>query len=314
LDSVSKSHDHATIQQALETMNSAIPLVTRPYTTTEFKQRGPSRSALSLGPFGAQLVPAQEYTGLYPGPFGRYSPSQIAYSPESASVVCPPVIPATDDTCEDALVGFHLGRLQDMAKSESFDLLSMYAFETVPSLTEARAIRRAVAMFEGNRREDQKRPWYISFVFPVNAGSGEPALPDVECKGSMMDEVVKATFGLSNTTSRYSRPDGIGINCTGPDHLPFLLSRLSTSLAQLSPPTLPWLVLYPDGGSVYDVITRSWSGVAGTNDLEWARKLSDCVESALPLYGGIIAGGCCKAGMKAIRHLRVELEQRGLIL
>lgn len=41
--------------------------------------------------------------------------------------------------------------------------------------------------------------------------------------------------------------------------------------------------------------------------------LSKTTSGGLPLFGGIIVGGCCKAGPGAIRALRAKCEKEGLI-
>lgn len=41
--------------------------------------------------------------------------------------------------------------------------------------------------------------------------------------------------------------------------------------------------------------------------------LAKTTSDGLPLFGGIIVGGCCKAGPGAIKALRTECEKEGLV-
>lgn len=137
-------------------MISAIPIVTKTYSCPH---PSPIHSCLSLGPFGAQCSPGQEYGGLYPPPFGISSPSKLAYSP-LAGLAAPldlfSVIQSTNPE-EDHLTAFHLERLLQFSKSEAFEKLSIIGFETVPVLEEVRAIRRAMGLFE--KKSGISKPW-----------------------------------------------------------------------------------------------------------------------------------------------------------
>lgn len=330
------------IATALKTMVSAIPLVTATFTPTSpsYSPRLLPLAALSLGPFGAQLQPAQEYTGLYPLPFGESSPFQLAYSDSAAAAIPLPhdrVVPTLDPR-EDQLVAWHLARLEHFATSAEFDKIAMIAFETTPNLHEARAIRRAVALFDEGR--SFSKPFYIAYVFPLNK-AGEPAIPDVEYRDlelpAMAEAIVEATFGPSPAGVTYATPSAIGINCTSPTHLDILIQPLSNAIASLPSPLSPWLVLCasllqlrklvltfapdPDGGAVYDVVTRSWSNPDGMDEQQWAKLLTQNVKMALELrredgewvYGGVVAGGCCKAGPSAIAALRRSCEEERLL-
>lgn len=304
------------VDSARQTMNLALPLVVAACASSPlFPIRSDPKSVLSLGPFGAQLTPAAEYSGLYPSPFGSKSNSTIAYSSQAFAAASSSYDPITEtgDSEEDALTSFHLNRLRDFSSSEAFDGLSMYGFETVPNLNEARAIRRAMSVFESER--EVKKAWYLSFVFPLDAETGLPRLPNAGL-GATMDEIVMACFAGDEL-----RPGGIGINCTNPSSLHDLIRSLAESLTLFTRTSggeiwKPWLVLYPDGGAVYDVVSRTWSHPDGMDDRVWASKLADVIEMSRSLHSfdGIIAGGCCKAGPEAIVRLREQSERRGWIL
>lgn len=86
--------------------------------------------ALSLGPYGATMVPSQEYTG--------------SYGDEMASA--------------EKLYDWHFDRIKPYGELwTEFDLV---AFETIPRLSEIQAVRRVM------QRIPSLKPYWISCVFP----------------------------------------------------------------------------------------------------------------------------------------------------
>lgn len=288
-------------------MNAAIPLVTAQA----------ALSCLALGPWGAILSPGQEYGGLYSPPFGPYvdSPSKPGYS-DAAGAACPlPEVPATSNSHEDTLTAWHLQRLTHLSRSESFDKLSMIAFETIPVLTEVSAIRRALALFDATRPAPPK-PVYVSFVFPRDEASGELRFPDAQHKGKTLAEQAKLIVAaVFEERAGQATIGGLGVNCTSPVLVHSVVAELSAALRvqAVSEDKKPTFVLYCDGGSVYDVVTRTWSNPHGMDEVQWAATVADVVGQALEtnVWGGVIAGGCCKAGPHSISELRKEVERRG---
>lgn len=69
-----KTYTQSDLSLALSIMTAALPVITS--STLASTSRGPPRAVLSLGPFGAQVQPGQEYAGLYPAPL-RGSPYPI---------------------------------------------------------------------------------------------------------------------------------------------------------------------------------------------------------------------------------------------
>lgn len=313
-------------------MNSAIPLLTelpRPSTCAHSSE---TLTSLSLGPFGASLQPGQEYAGLYPPPFGptpSISPSRIASGQDALDSVPLPldVFAATRDgaTPEDYLSAWHLLRLRHFSRSDKFSALSVLSFETVPNLYEARAIRRAMTAFR--TETGSTLPFYISFVFPLVGTDTERErvkLPDHEFAHlDTLEEqaplVIEATFGQSSeASSQTARPDGVGFNCTSPLHSRRVTEILTAAYATFSATSTaaearPFFILYPDGGAVYDVKSRTWSHPLGLTDDKWATLVADAMNVARDgrAWGGVIGGGCCKAGPTAIAALRKEVEKRG---
>lgn len=96
--------------------------------------------ALSLGPYGACMIPGQEYTG--------------AYDAERNS--------------EEGLYRWHLERLQLFVEADVIHRVQYVTFETLPRLDEVRAVRRAI------RAAGITTPFWIACVFPGETD----ALPD----------------------------------------------------------------------------------------------------------------------------------------
>ncbi|KAK4701416.1 hypothetical protein P7C70_g4815, partial [Phenoliferia sp. Uapishka_3] len=322
-------YTQAEVETAKHTMNSALPIVTRNFDSSPSStKRTPIRSALSLGPFGAVLSPGQEYSGRYPPPYGTSpTPSVVPYSLSASRVAVSPLesqILPSSDAQEDALVSFHLSRLDHLSQSASFSLVSLLAFETIPIIREARAIRRAVSILRRARPTQPQTPFYLSFVFPVD-NEGHARCPDESLlhlksgSAELADAIIEASFAARDGQDV---PNGIGVNCTSPLEIMGIIDELSGAISRAPElASAPWLVLYPDGGSVYDVVSRTWSSPDGLDDNVWASKVTDGVQAALgknnsdgkPTFGGVLAGGCCKAGPEAISALRSECQSRGLV-
>jgi homocysteine S-methyltransferase len=206
-------------------------------------------------------------------------------------------------------------------------------FETIPLLREGEAIRTAMEDLYGELAtrygagEDNdawwRKPYWTSFVFP------EGTSPDA----SPVSTIVEKMF--SNESAGTVYPSAIGINCTSPAYIRNLTKHMTKSMAQVlrsaskeslllqSPPSF---VLYPDGGLVYDVVTRTWHApknapsVDASDDAEgsWAKNVARVARWAAeqevatdngtrPVWRQILVGGCCKSGYKEIAGLRAEL-------
>lgn len=220
-------------------MLSALPIITHPYTTPPTCSSHASRSphpysSLSLGPLGAILSPGQEYGGLYPEPYGYGSTSKFPYLEAKAEVAAK--VEATKDSIEDALTIFHLTRLEQFALDTAFDKLSLIAFETIPNLNEALAIRRAMKIFNTSLLASSRpiKPFYISYVFPIDQ-DGNPRYPSIAQKDLPMEElmslIVETTFGGERGES-YEKASGIGINCTSPLKIKELVDLMSISMRE----------------------------------------------------------------------------------
>lgn len=260
-------------------------------------------------------------------PAGSYDPP---FGAAAGDRTCRPVFRHGEDDdlarAEDALTRFHLDRLLCYAEdSSTWDKLSLVVFETVPDLVEARAIRRTWGEIK-RRGLTAGKVFVISFVFPgdggrypVPAGSASSPSPEVVL------QIALGPLGRGDGGDvEYARPDGIGINCTKPWALGRLVGRWTAALSTEDTNTTtnaPWLFLYPDGGSTYDVATRTWSDgrpgrvgpASGSSDEAevWADELMGVASRAASSspageekWAGVVVGGCCKAGTRHVAALR----------
>jgi homocysteine S-methyltransferase len=197
--------------------------------------------AASLGPYGAALHNGAEYHGNYDISFGE-------------------------------LVSFHSRRLAVLAET-SADLV---AFETVPSLEEARSIVAALMQYP------EVAAW-VAFTCKDEAhvAHGEPI---ADC-ASLLDPVPQIV--------------AVGINCTAPGLVTALVREVREA-------TTKPIVVYPNSGETWDAGARSWKGdadAAGFGELaaEWSRA------------GAQIIGGCCRTGPKHIRLIRKITRSTGFV-
>ncbi|EJD42346.1 Homocysteine S-methyltransferase, partial [Auricularia subglabra TFB-10046 SS5] len=263
--------------------------------------------ALSLGPYGATLVPSCEFSGVYPPPFGP---------------------PAEEAAAEDALASWHLQRLRVYARHDDvWAKINILAFETIPLLREIRAVRRAMHTLlaelnnpaAGNAHPvtpvggspapatPVHKDWWISCTFPAPEGRfPDPTVPATVT----LADVVRAVFDHGDGLAI---PTGIGINCTPASLLPRLTQELCHAFRHHHSPNekyLPWIVLYPNGGT-YSEEHACWMA----NDTPaWCNALAECVRICDAEFGvreprpasssspgsfrisRVIIGGCCNTG------------------
>ncbi len=199
--------------------------------------------AASLGPYGAALANGAEFTGEY----GFANPSEE----------------------HRALVRFHAGRIGALVGTDA-DLL---AFETVPSLGEARAIVEALAGWP------ELGAW-VSFTCRDGAHTahGEP---------------VRDCAALLNSARQVW---AVGVNCVAPALVRPLLGELRAGTGKP-------LVAYPNSGEGWDAEARCWTGTADAAGFAaLARKWFAA--------GASIVGGCCRTGPGHVRALVAQLQLR----
>jgi homocysteine S-methyltransferase len=184
--------------------------------------------ALALGPYGATMVPSQEYSGQYDG----------------------------DHSTPEALMAWHLERIRLFADiPRVWDNGTYIAFETVPRYDEIIAIRKTMEESKRKALVDGATRFSISCVFPGD--DKVLALPD----GTPVEDAVHVLLSKDVSTAI---PWMIGINCTKVSKLPALVEKFEKvarrMLSSGEMEELPSLVLYPDGtnGEIYNTTTQKW--------------------------------------------------------
>ncbi|KAI4519248.1 Homocysteine S-methyltransferase [Schizophyllum commune Loenen D] len=274
----------------------------RKYCEESGKALSDIKLVLSLGPFGATLSPAQEYDGCYPPPFGPQ-----AYSTSGENVNAFPVGSEGDEAesrAVQALVDFHLERLRVFAADEEvWRAIDIIAFETIPVLREITAVRVAMAKLAAEVADGGKA-WWLSVLFPdgkfPEKRRGEPS-----ASREVADVVRSAFAARTSDGDEMADPDGVGVNCTDVSHYSGLVEALQDALPSYTGDSVrPWLVLYPNGGDVYDPVSRTWKEGSGKEEA-WADKLVDLATHAhkTTVWGGVVLGGCCRCGPDKIRML-----------
>ncbi|QEL12499.1 homocysteine S-methyltransferase [Kushneria phosphatilytica] len=195
--------------------------------------------AASVGPYGATLADGSEYRGDY-----------------------------TDD--EVVLQAFHRPRLAALL-SERPDLL---AIETLPSLSEARALIRLLPEFP------EARAW-VSFT-ARDAAHISDGTPMREC-AALLSECPQVV--------------AIGVNCTAPRHISGLIDEIRAVSERR-------VIVYPNSGERYDPQQGGWQ----------PQESSDVGSSAFGdmihqwrMAGAAIIGGCCRT---TPRDIAAIAEQR----
>ncbi|HUX43646.1 MAG TPA: homocysteine S-methyltransferase [Terracidiphilus sp.] len=191
--------------------------------------------AASLGPYGAALHNGAEYHGNY-------------------------------DVSHAELVRFHRERIAVLAEATGRQAPDLLAFETIPSLDEARAIGEAMADWP------ELAAW-ISFQCrdEQHVAHGEP-----------LREAAALAAGLPQTVA-------VGVNCVPP-------SRVTALIGELRAATEKPLMAYPNSGEGWDASARKWTGVSdpegfGALAAEWFAA------------GAQMVGGCCRTRPAHIREV-----------
>ena len=325
---------HEAVSLADEAISSyaRISSTTSSSSSSKGKSKEKASVVLALSCYGAILSPGQEYSGRYPPPYGRPSHS-------SSSAI-------SDDTwlkeAENNLEEWHFNRLKVFASNpEIWNKLQYIAFETLPVLYEGRAIKKAMTRLKRylqeskndsqNKGKTRLPEWWISFVFPngeLPSSTGNLESGDVTPRNIAMTmfKEDRTRLGSINTSQEelvLEVPNGIGINCTKMRYIPKIVEEYT--LASLEVPSENCqervLVLYPDGGLVYDPNTKTWhqdggNAVSGESSNEegdpaqiWASQLLQIAQEALKggskekVWDRVILGGCCKASPAYIAEL-----------
>lgn len=187
--------------------------------------------AASVGPYGAFLADGSEYRGDY-------------------------------KLTENELMNFHRLRMKTLIDAGA-DLI---ACETIPCLTEARAIVRLLKEFPGIYA-------WISF----------------SAKDNMHISSGDRISDCAEWLNRYERVVAIGVNCTPPKYILSLINEIHSH-------TEKPIVVYPNSGETYSADSHSWNGAShgesfGSMAQLWYKK------------GARLIGGCCRTTPEDIRAI-----------
>jgi homocysteine S-methyltransferase len=109
-------------------------------------------------------------------------------------------------------------------------------------------------------------------------------------------------------------PSALGINCTEVELIPAVLADMEAAMLEFqTQESRPWLVLYPNGGDVYNPISQTWE--VKDKPGVWAEKLANIVakiQVRSGIWSGVVAGGCCRTGPEDIDLLnKLQLGVQG---
>ncbi|PON21407.1 homocysteine S-methyltransferase [Trichoderma gamsii] len=229
--------------------------------------------ALSIGPYGACMVPSQEYSGEYD---------------------------AAHDSA-DSLLAWHRERLEVFALIEDIKQRVQYiALETIPRLDEVISMRRALSAVPGLY---PGLPFWISSLFP----NEDENIPD----GSSPEDVIRAMldpslakavpWGVGINCTKVWKLDSL---------LRRYEAAIRNLLQEGVITDWPSLVLYPDGtnGEVYNTTTKQWElpeGAEREDRIPWEKQLTEAVRATEERgkWSQIIVGGCCRASPSDIKRL-----------
>ena len=180
------------------------------------------RVALSLGAYGATMVPSQEYSGWYD----------------------------VDHLSAVQLRDWHKRRLDVFeGYEECWNEVDYVAFETVPVREEIMAVRDVM----GKVAKGRERDFWISCVFPRESD----CLPDGSSVSEVMNAMLRRTEG-----ARTPMGVGINCTKVGKVErlIEEFESAAGELVREGEADEWPSLVVYPDGtkGEVYDTTTKDW--------------------------------------------------------
>jgi homocysteine S-methyltransferase len=180
-----------------------------------------AKIALALGPYGACMIPSQEYSGKYDA----------------------------EHETEESLIQWHAERLALFEQVDGIESrISYIAIETIPRRDEIRAIRKALA---ASKLRDV--PLWVSGVYP-GEGPAARSLAD----GTPYNSAVVEMLSL-NTSDAV--PFAVGMNCSNVEKLQGLVRPYERAVQPIGGlKERPALVLYPNGSSdeLYDSTTQTW--------------------------------------------------------
>ncbi|KAK7408178.1 AdoMet-homocysteine methyltransferase [Neonectria punicea] len=229
--------------------------------------------ALSCGPYGACMIPGQEYSGKYD---------------------------AAHDSAA-ALEDWHRQRMRLFgAVADVGSRVGYVALETIPRVDEIIAMRKALA----STPKLAHLPFWTACLSP-----GEDLkLPD----GSSIEAAVEAMldpalstsvpWGIGINCTKVNKLDAL---------LRLFEGTVARMVADGRASSWPALVLYPDGtnGEVYNTTTQKWElpdGAKAQDRGPWEAQLTEVVRATQERgeWPTIVVGGCCRATSDDIARLK----------
>jgi len=204
--------------------------------STELARFDGVKVAASVGPYGAFLADGSEYRGNY-------------------------------GLDLEELKDFHRERLRVLIASNP-DYL---AIETIPELTEARAI------IELLHESESKIPFWISF----------------SCRNESQISSGELFADAAVLVSQVPHALGIGINCTAPHLITPLMNTVAVKTS---------FIIYPNSGREWDAENKRWLGDQST--VFSAAQIREWIST-----GAWIIGGCCGVGPSDIAGLSHFISQ-----
>ncbi|GAB3695873.1 homocysteine S-methyltransferase [Nocardiopsis oceani] len=194
--------------------------------------------AAGVGPYGAALADGSEYTGAY-------------------------------GLDEDELYSWHRERWRVLTDAGA----DLVACETLPSLSEARALARLLSDTPG------ARAW-----FSFSCSDGE-RISD----GTPLRDVAAELAPLYDRGLLVA----VGVNCVPPRNVPPLLREVAAA-------GLP-SIAYPNSGELWDARNGRWTG-SGDPEGFGSAATAWCAD------GAVFVGGCCRTGPEHVRAVRAGVD------
>jgi len=193
--------------------------------------------AASVGPYGAFLADGSEYRGDY-------------------------------NLTEEQLVDFHRPRVKALLEAGA----EMLACETIPCLSEARALVRLLEEFPD------------ATAWMTFSAKDEAHI----CHG----EEISACAAFLDAASQVI---AVGVNCTAPKYITGLIRNIKSA-------TRKPIIVYPNSGEVYDASANTWHGETSCDSFG---------EQAQAWYaaGARLIGGCCRTTPKHIHMVKISTRQ-----
>lgn len=158
--------------------------------------------------------------------------------------------------------------------------IDLILFETIPSSLEAEAIHDLIKTWAPSDTTPSLPPIAVSFSCQSN---------DKISDGALLEQCVEFYDDLESVV-------GLGVNCTKLQYIPSLVSILVAKQQHSGKA----VVLYPDGGGIWDAKERNW--IQGSKMSP--ERFCEMVTNVMGECGtNIMVGGCCGTEVAHIRLL-----------